>query len=94
MTWSSIIYLYDIFDFLLMYCCAAAEGNYTDSTLFVDVVGSLDGVSNATNLTSSSVTSSITTQADAVSETVKNGYMVRASADWNVSLPSLYSCTN
>ena len=74
-----------------MYCGIAAEGNYTDSTLFVDVVGSLAGVTNSTNLTSSSTASSITTQAAAVSETVKAGYMVRASADWNVSLPSLWS---
>lgn len=70
---------------MLKFIGTAAEGNYTDSTLFVDVVGSLAGVTNSTNLTSSSTSSAITTQAAAVSETVKAGYMVRASADWNVS---------
>ena len=65
--------------------CSAADGNYTNSTLFVDVTGPLSGVSNSTNLTSSTATSAISSQASAVSETVKAGYIVRASADWNVS---------
>lgn len=69
---------------------AAAEGNYTNSTLFVDVVGSLAGVTNSTNLTGSSTASAITSQTAAISETVKAGYMVRASADWNVSLLCLF----
>lgn len=65
---------------------SAAAGNYTNSTIFVDVVGSLSGVDNTTDLTATSTTSAIKDQADAVSETVKAGYIVRASADWNVSL--------
>lgn len=62
---------------------AAAAGNYTNSTLFVDIVGPLSGT-NATNFSSNSVSSSLTNQTAAISATVKAGYMVRASADWNV----------
>lgn len=50
-------------------------------------MGSLSGVTNSTNLTSSSVTKAISSQASAVSATVKAGYMVRADADYNVRLP-------
>ena len=66
----------------------AGAGNYTNSTLFVDVVGALDNI-NATDFNTTTAAAAVKTQAAQVEETVKAGYMVRASADWDVSCHAL-----
>lgn len=66
-------------------CWLAAQGSYNSSTLFVDVLGPLSGASG-TNFSSSAAREAVATQVKQVTDTVKAGYMVRASADWNVRL--------
>ena len=64
----------------------AEDGEYGSSTLFVDVLGPL---TNGTNFSTTAARSAVSTQAQQVTDTVKAGYMVRASADWNVRTPFL-----
>jgi hypothetical protein len=59
-----------------------ADGNYSDSTLFVDVVGPIANTTGAT-FDNKTALDAVTQQASYVTKAVKAGYMVRASADWN-----------
>jgi hypothetical protein len=61
-------------------------GNYSTSTIFVDVVGPLEGV-DYTNFSASALSTAADAQAAKVSKAVKAGFLVRASADWNTWEP-------
>ena len=65
-----------------------ADGNYTNSTLFVDFLGALPGT-NSSSFNSTAARNASQAIAAEISTTVKAGYMVRASADWDVSRPTL-----
>jgi hypothetical protein len=63
-----------------------ADGNYTDSTLFVDFLGALPGT-NSSSFNSTAARNASQAIAAEISTTVKAGYMVRAAADWDTVEP-------
>lgn len=61
----------------------ADDGNYTSSTLFVDVLGALEGAT-PTNFSESDARSAAKAQSQRINKAARAGYMVRASTDWAV----------
>jgi len=70
----------------------AEDGKYNNSTIFVDLVGPLEGA-NYTDFNSTAADAAADSQAAKVTKAVKAGYLVRASAYWNVSPPPLPSAS-
>jgi hypothetical protein len=64
----------------------AEDNKYSSSTIFVDVTGPLDGA-NYTDFNATAAGTGADAQAAQVTKAVKAGFLVRASADWNVSPP-------